>query len=157
VGPVVERTAIGPPSIERPIWNEASPWPLSAPVQDRRTRVVYTVLSVEGRTIRTDGALTWGASLAACTRGGRIVTCGATTGRETTFDLRALFAKQIQIHGSYMGRREHLWTQLALIQRNPTNPPFRPIIDRVFELSEYPEAQRYLESGQGFGKVVCRV
>lgn len=103
------------------------------------------------------GALTWGASLAACTRGGRIVTCGATTGRETSFDLRALFAKQIQIHGSYMGRREHLWTQLAQIQKNPTNPPFRPVIDRIFELDEYPEAQRHLESGQGFGKVVCRI
>lgn len=103
------------------------------------------------------GALTWGASLAACTRGGRIVTCGATTGRETTFDLRALFAKQIQVLGSYMGRREHLWTQLALIERNPTNPPFHPVVDRVFDLAEYPEAQRHLERGQGFGKVVCRV
>ncbi|HEX9011313.1 MAG TPA: zinc-binding dehydrogenase [Holophagaceae bacterium] len=103
------------------------------------------------------GALTWSASLAACARGGRIVTCGATTGRETAFDLRALFARQIRIHGSYMGRREHLWTQLALIRRNPTNPPFRPVIDRIFDLADYPEAQRHLEQGQGFGKVVCRI
>ncbi|GLH68889.1 alcohol dehydrogenase [Geothrix rubra] len=103
------------------------------------------------------GALTWGASLAACARGGRIVTCGATTGRETTFDLRALFAKQLQVLGSYMGRREHLWTLLSLVQKNPTNPPFRPVIDRVFDLGDYPEAQRHLERGQGFGKVVCRV
>jgi len=103
------------------------------------------------------GAATWNTSLAVCTRGGRIVTCGATTGRETSFDLRALFAKQIQIRGSYMGRREHLWTLLSLIQRNPTNPPFRPVIDQVFDLPEYPEAQRHLEAGQGFGKVVCRI
>lgn len=101
------------------------------------------------------GAATWGASLSACARGGRIVTCGATTGRETSFDLRALFAKQVQIHGSYMGRREHLWTLLSLLQRNPTNPPFKPVIDRVFGLAEYPAAQRHLEAGQGFGKVVC--
>ncbi|WP_257308787.1 zinc-binding dehydrogenase [Geothrix fuzhouensis] len=103
------------------------------------------------------GATTWNTSLAVCARGGRIVTCGATTGRETTFDLRTLFAKQIQIRGSYMGRREHLWTLLALLKRNPTNPPFRPVIERVFGLAEYPEAQRHLEAGQGFGKVVCRV
>lgn len=103
------------------------------------------------------GAATWAASLSACARGGRIVTCGATTGRETSFDLRALFAKQIQIHGSYMGRREHLWTLLSLLQRNPTNPPFKPVVDRVFGLSDYPEAQRHLEAGQGFGKVVCSV
>jgi NADPH:quinone reductase-like Zn-dependent oxidoreductase len=103
------------------------------------------------------GAATWGTSVSACARGGRIVTCGATTGRETAFDLRALFAKQIQIRGSYMGRREHLWTLLSLLQRNTTNPPFRPVIDQVFDLAEYPEAQRHLEAGNGFGKVVCRV
>ncbi len=103
------------------------------------------------------GAETWGASVAAASRGGRIVTCGATTGRETKMDLRVLFAKQLTFLGSYMGRREHLWTLLGHIQRNPTNPPFRPIIDRVFDLAEYPEAQRHLEAGQGFGKVVCQV
>ena len=103
------------------------------------------------------GAATWGASVSACARGGRIVTCGSTTGRETTFDLQALFAKQIQIRGSYMGRREHLWTLLSLLQRNPTNPPFRPVVDRVLDLADYPEAQRHLAAGQGFGKVVCRI
>jgi NADPH:quinone reductase-like Zn-dependent oxidoreductase len=103
------------------------------------------------------GAATWATSLAVCARGGRIVTCGATTGRETAFDLRALFAKQIQIRGSYMGRREHLWTLLSLLQKSPTNPPFRPVIDRIFDLAEYPEAQRHLEAGTGFGKVACRV
>ncbi|MBK9796203.1 MAG: zinc-binding dehydrogenase [Holophagaceae bacterium] len=103
------------------------------------------------------GAATWATSLSVCARGGRIVTCGATTGPETPFDLRALFAKQIQIRGSYMGRREHLWTLLSLILKNPTNPPFRPVIDQIFDLSEYPEAQRHLEAGSGFGKVVCRM
>ncbi len=103
------------------------------------------------------GAASWDASVSAVARGGRIVTCGATTGREITLDLRTLFAKQLTFLGSYMGRREHLWTLLAHIQRNPSNPPFRPIIDRVFELADYPEAQRHLEAGQGFGKVVCRV
>lgn len=103
------------------------------------------------------GAATWATSVAVCARGGRIVTCGATTGRETAFDLRALFAKQLQIRGSYMGRREHLWTLLSLLQRNPTNPPFRPVMDEVFDLAEYPAAQRHLAAGQGFGKVVCRV
>jgi NADPH:quinone reductase-like Zn-dependent oxidoreductase len=103
------------------------------------------------------GAATWGTSVSLCARGGRIVTCGATTGRETAFDLRALFAKQIQIRGSYMGRREHLWTLLSLLKRNPTNPPFGPVIDEVFDLADYPAAQRHLEAGQGFGKVVCRI
>ena len=101
------------------------------------------------------GSATWPASMAAVARGGRIVTCGSTKGRETPLDLRALFAKQITVLGSYMGRREHLWTLLGHLQRNTTNPPFRPILDRVFSLDEYPMAQRHLEAGQGFGKVVC--
>lgn len=103
------------------------------------------------------GAETWATSLALCAKGGRVVTCGATTGREAPFDIRALFAKQIQVLGSYMGRREHLWTLLSLLERHSANPPFRPVIDRVFGLADYPEAQRHLAAGQGFGKVVCSV
>ena len=103
------------------------------------------------------GTATWGASMAAVARGGRIVTCGSTTGVETPLNLRALFAKQITILGSYMGRREHLWTMLEHLKRNPTNPPFRPVVDRVFPLDEYPEAQRHLAAGKGFGKVVCEI
>ncbi len=103
------------------------------------------------------GPATWGASMGACARGGRIVTCGSTTGSETPFNLQALFAKQITILGSYMGRREHLWTLLGHLQRNPSNPPFRPVVDRVFRLEDYPDAQRHLKAGLGFGKVVCEV
>lgn len=103
------------------------------------------------------GAASWEASVASLARGGRIVTCGATTGREITLDLRTLFARQLAFLGSYMGRREHLWTLLAHVQRNPTNPPFRPVIDHAFSLADYPAAQRHLEAGQGFGKVVCSV
>lgn len=103
------------------------------------------------------GPATWPASMAAVARGGRIVTCGSTTGIETPLNLRALFAKQITILGSFMGRREHLWTLLGHLTRNATNPPFRPIVDRVFSLDEYPEAQRHLEAGRCFGKTVCEV
>ena len=103
------------------------------------------------------GAATWETGLAACARGGRVVTCGATTGPESRLDLRVLFAKQLTLMGSYMGRREHLWTLLGHLQRNPTNPPFKPVIEKVFPLAEYPEAQRHLKAGQGFGKVVCSV
>ncbi|MBI4913414.1 MAG: zinc-binding dehydrogenase [Acidobacteria bacterium] len=103
------------------------------------------------------GAATWEASVSAVARGGRIVTCGATTGPVSPLNLQALFAKQISILGSYMGRREHLWTLLGLLQRNPSNPPFVPVIDRIFPLEEYPEAQRHLKAGDFFGKVVCEV
>lgn len=101
------------------------------------------------------GAASWDASLASLARGGRLVTCGATTGHDAKLNLRVLFAKQLSLLGSYMGRREHLWTLLGHVQRNPSNPPFRPVIDRVFPLSEYPAAQDHLAAGQAFGRVVC--
>jgi NADPH:quinone reductase-like Zn-dependent oxidoreductase len=103
------------------------------------------------------GAATWPTSMGAVARGGRIVTCGSTAGHDTPLNLRALFAKQISILGSYMGRREHLWTLLEHVQRASSNPPFAPVIDRTFSLDEYPDAQRHLEQGRGFGKVVCEV
>lgn len=101
------------------------------------------------------GAGTWPASMASLARGGRLVTCGTTTGFEAKLNLRVLFAKQLTLMGSYMGRREHLWTLLGHLRKNPTNPPFRPVIDRVFALEDYSAAQSHLAAGQAFGKVVC--
>ncbi|MBK8725636.1 MAG: zinc-binding dehydrogenase [Holophagaceae bacterium] len=101
------------------------------------------------------GAATWDASIASLAKGGRLVTCGTTTGFDARLNLRALFAKQLTLMGSYMGRREHLWTLLGHLGTNPTNPPFRPLVDRVFPLADYPAAQAHLQAGQAFGKVVC--
>jgi NADPH:quinone reductase-like Zn-dependent oxidoreductase len=101
------------------------------------------------------GAATWDASLASLARGGRLVTCGTTSGFEAKLNLRVLFAKQLTLMGSFMGRREHLWTLLGHLRKNPTTPPFRPVIDKVFPLDDYPAAQACLKAGQAFGKVVC--
>ena len=47
------------------------------------------------------GEATWPQSVRSLARGGRLVTCGATTGHNAALDLRALFAKQLTIQGSY--------------------------------------------------------
>ena len=54
------------------------------------------------------GAATWSKSVRALARGGRLITCGATTGRNATIDLVALFAKQLTLVGSYMGSKGEL-------------------------------------------------
>src|SRR5207247_10648157 len=51
------------------------------------------------------GEATWQKSVKALARGGRLVTCGATTGPNGALDLRVLFARQLTIHGSYMGTK----------------------------------------------------
>jgi NADPH:quinone reductase-like Zn-dependent oxidoreductase len=54
------------------------------------------------------GEATWERSVRSLARGGRLVTCGATTGPRGAIDLRHLFARQLSLLGSYMGRKSEL-------------------------------------------------
>ena len=99
------------------------------------------------------GVATWERSLRSLARGGRLVTCGATTGYDARVDLRHLFAKQLQLLGSYMGSKPELLRASALFFRGV----FRPVIDRTWRLSEAAQAHRYLESSSQFGKVVLEI
>jgi len=96
------------------------------------------------------GQATWDRSVRCLARGGRLVTCGATTGHQASIDLRVLFARQISLLGSYMGSRAELWRVAALFFRGEVTP----VVDRAFPLSETAQAHRYLESSSQFGKVV---
>ena len=51
------------------------------------------------------GEATWDRSVRALASGGRLVTCGATTGHRAAVDLRHLFARQLSLLGSYMGEK----------------------------------------------------
>jgi len=96
------------------------------------------------------GAAVWESSIKALTKGGRLVTCGATSGYEAKTDLRYIFYKQIQILGSTMGKKRDLMTIFELIGRGM----LKPVIDRVLPLSEAREGHRIVEAGEQFGKVV---
>ncbi len=102
--------------------------------------------------IEHTGESTWADTLRAVRRGGKIVTCGATTGPNVQIDLRALFIKHQQIIGSTMGTRRDLIDLIALIERNK----FKPIISKVFPFERVDEAHRFLEEGKAFGKVVLK-
>jgi NADPH:quinone reductase-like Zn-dependent oxidoreductase len=99
------------------------------------------------------GKATWERSVRCLARGGRVVTCGATTGHETTLDLRHLFARQLSLIGSYMGGKGELLQAAGLLAKGV----FRPVVDRTFPLAEAADAQRHLESSGQFGKVVLTV
>jgi NADPH:quinone reductase-like Zn-dependent oxidoreductase len=96
------------------------------------------------------GEATWSRSLAAMARGGRLVTCGATTGRNGATDLRILFARQLTIMGSYMGTKGELFVAARFFFAGK----LKPVIDRTFPLAEAAEAQRRLEASEHFGKIV---
>jgi NADPH:quinone reductase-like Zn-dependent oxidoreductase len=99
------------------------------------------------------GAATWEESLASLAPGGRLVTCGATTGYDAKLDLRFLFSRQLSLLGSYMGTKSELHTVMKLVAAGR----LKPVVDRVFPLAEAAAAHVYLESSAQFGKVVLRV
>src|SRR5256885_765170 len=99
------------------------------------------------------GTATWDGSFASLATGGRLVTCGATTGFDAKVDLRFLFSRQLSLLGSYMGTKSELHSVMRLV----ASGRFKPTVDRVFPLAEAAAAHAYLESGAQFGKVVLAV
>lgn len=96
------------------------------------------------------GPETWEKSLLCLKRGGRIVTCGATSGPTVSFDLRFLFAKQLSISGCYMGSRKELMDVLKLIESGK----LKPVVDSVFPLADASAAQTKMLDRKQFGKIV---
>ena len=99
------------------------------------------------------GTATWDESIASLAPGGRLVTCGATTGYDAKIDLRFLFSRQLSLLGSYMGTKPELLMVMKLVAAGR----LKPVVDRVFPLAEAAAAHAYLESSAQFGKVVLKV
>jgi RNA polymerase sigma factor (sigma-70 family) len=96
------------------------------------------------------GAATWPASLRALAPVGRLVTCGATTGGETTMNITHLFAKQQSLLGSFMGTLGELYEVLPFVFRKQVHA----VIDKVYPLAEIAAAHERLENKEQFGKIV---
>lgn len=99
------------------------------------------------------GEATWDRSVRALANGGRLVTCGATTGPRAAIDLRHLFARQLSLLGSYMGTFADLRAAAALF----FDGRLAPVIDTVMPLKDAAAAQQRLEHRQQFGKIVLQV
>jgi len=96
------------------------------------------------------GQETWEKSLLALAKGGRLVTCGATTGYEARTDLRHLFFKGLSLLGSTMGSRAELLQIADLVAAGR----LRPVVDRVLPFEQAAEAHRLLAARSVFGKIV---
>ena len=96
------------------------------------------------------GAQTWKQSLRSLRKGGRLVTCGATTGPIAETDIRIVFWKQIHIIGSTMANRREFNDVMRLFFQGR----LKAIIDEVVPLKDGAAAQARLAEGKQFGKIV---
>ena len=96
------------------------------------------------------GAATFDGSVRCLAPGGRLVTCGATTGGEVRLSLHRLFFKNLSLIGNTMGTRSDALEVIRLVGTGA----LRPVIDRVLPMSEVRTAHELLESRQVFGKIV---
>ncbi len=96
------------------------------------------------------GEKVWDQCIRALVRGGRLVTCGATTGGQVKLDARVLFSRQLTLMGSYMGTRAELVEAAKMVGVGK----LRPVVDCVMPLSEARNAQERLLGRKIFGKVV---
>ena len=95
------------------------------------------------------GEAVWSTALKCLVRGGRIVTCGATTGDQPGADLRRLFIRQLQVIGSTLGTPGELQDLLAWCAQGKV----RPVVARTFPLAQIHEALALFEDNRQFGKV----
>jgi NADPH:quinone reductase-like Zn-dependent oxidoreductase len=95
------------------------------------------------------GQATFDGSLKCLARGGRLVTCGATTGGAVQLPLNAVFFKSLSVLGATMGSKGDLRAILRLFEQRR----FRAVLDRTLPLAQVGEAHRLLEQRAALGKI----
>ena len=98
------------------------------------------------------GAATYPDSLASLAKGGRLVTCGATTGPNPDAGLNRIFWNQLSVLGSTMATPGEIDDVLELVW----DGTFEPRIREVLPMSEATRAHKLIENREGFGKVVVK-
>ncbi|MDO8706611.1 MAG: zinc-binding dehydrogenase [Sulfuricaulis sp.] len=99
------------------------------------------------------GEASWGESLRSLRRGGRLVTCGATTGSNPPADLQRVFIRQLEIYGSTGGNLAEFRELIGLY----SSGKLRPVIDRRYALDDIDSAFGRLQRGEQFGKLLITI
>lgn len=124
-----------------------------AGVNYRKDSVSKAILDLSGggvdMVIDSVGEASWGDSLRSLRRGGRLVTCGATTGSHPSADIQRLFIRQLEVYGSTGGSMAEFRQLVDMFNRGLVSP----VIDRTFAMEDVRSAFDRLESGAQFGKI----
>ena len=95
------------------------------------------------------GAATWAGSLLALRMGGRLVTCGSTSGVSAETNLMMLFQRQLRIFGSFGASMRNIADGYAKMARG-----ILPVLDTVLPIERFEDGLARLESRRVFGKIV---
>lgn len=120
---------------------------------DRFEHVVRKITKKKGVDVVFEhtGADTWEGSLLSMKRGGRLVTCGATSGPSGKINLMQLFQQQYRIIGSFGFAIRNIAEALDKIAKG-----VKPVIDSEVALADFHAGLEKLESRRVFGKIVVR-
>jgi NADPH:quinone reductase-like Zn-dependent oxidoreductase len=99
------------------------------------------------------GAASWDVSIRSLARGGRLVTCGATTGPQAPTDLRYIYGRQLSIFGTWVGTRRELLEVMAHVDAGR----LQPVVHAVLPLEAARAGHEMMERREQFGKIVLVV
>ena len=99
--------------------------------------------------IENVGEAVWGDAMKSLVRGGKLITCGATSGDQPPADLRRIFIRQLQIIGSTLGNLQEFKDLLAFCEQHQ----IRPVIDRTFTMNQVHDALDVMSRAEQFGKL----
>ncbi|MBX3245972.1 MAG: NAD(P)-dependent alcohol dehydrogenase [Myxococcales bacterium] len=103
--------------------------------------------------VEVGGAKTFEESLKAIRPGGVVSLIGNLSGSSAPVPLTRILMSQVRVQGILVGHRVGFEAMNRAVEAHE----LRPVVDRVFPFEAAPEAFRYLQSGEHFGKVVIRV
>jgi len=96
------------------------------------------------------GQESWKPSMTLLGKGGRLVTCGATTGAQPPAEITRLFWKGLSVFGSTMATKEDVREMLRFVEVHRITPH----VDRVFTIEQVAEAHTWMEAARQVGKIV---
>lgn len=123
-------------------------------IKDYRNQV-YELTNKHGIDVVIDnvGQATFPTSIRLLKPGGRLITCGVTSGPLSKINIADIFWKHLEIKGSTMANQGEFRAVMELVLDGTLNP----IVDKVYPLENVREAEEYLSEGNQFGKVLIKI
>jgi len=123
--------------------------------QDRFEGVVRKLTKKKGVDVVFEhvGKDTWAGSMFSLKRGGRLVTCGSTSGVSTEVNLMMLFQQQLKLLGSFGCRMENMANAMQKMAAGLVHP----VIDTEVDFGSIDAALKRMEGRDVFGKIILHV